>query len=191
MKIELSADFARQYIIDIYRDLPKRRSGADAGSHPVAVGDHFGEPELRIAGYFHDYVEDGMGTQESLEMILPERSARIVNKLTRRKWEPYWFYIWRVSLDEDATVVKLADIDHNDDRFAKHKKRYASARSFLRGSIMERILMRSRAAGNILCLPLIAGGIMAVLAFGATISSQNHDLERQAAQIQMIDMMTR
>lgn len=72
--------------------------------------------ELMMIAVMHDVIED---TDITVEDLMNEGySTRVINgliSLTHIRWEPYDDYIKRVSENEDAIKVKLADLRHNSD----------------------------------------------------------------------------
>jgi (p)ppGpp synthase/HD superfamily hydrolase len=85
--------------------------------HPIRVGMSLlarGE-ELAACGVLHDSVEDSDG-RVTYDTILAECGsdvARIVDLLTHEPSVPYEDYILAVSMDPQATLVKLADLADN------------------------------------------------------------------------------
>lgn len=65
----------------------------------------------------HDILEDTDTTEEELKTVsgISEQMIEIIKILTRKKNEPYMEYIERVSQNELATIVKLADLRDNMD----------------------------------------------------------------------------
>ena len=79
------------------------------------------DEELNCIAVLHDYIEDMYkDNPEKGLMLLSEsgfsiRVVQALNLLTHRKETPYDAYIKAISLNEDATKVKLADLKDNSD----------------------------------------------------------------------------
>ena len=72
--------------------------------------------ELMSIAVMHDLIEDTEYTVENLmEMGFSTRVVNALTSLTHIRGEPYMDYITRVSENEDAIQVKLADLRHNSD----------------------------------------------------------------------------
>ncbi len=77
---------------------------------------HTKDHELLIIAILHDCVEDGVCTQQDLaEMGFSDRVLQAVYLLTHRKEVPYMDYIKTLSNNNDARLVKLADLKDNSD----------------------------------------------------------------------------
>lgn len=73
-------------------------------------------PIIKAAAVLHDIVEDGLVTFQYLEdqgILFPVRE--LIDKLTKRDWETYEDYIYRLSVDEQSIRIKLADLRDNSD----------------------------------------------------------------------------
>lgn len=112
--------------------------------HIVQVGKYVKEvtnkDEVLTVAYLHDILEDTQVTEESLKKIFLNEIVESVIALTRKKNEPYSFYLERVKVNKWATIVKLADLRHNIDlsrilspieRDLKRNKKYRKAIDFL------------------------------------------------------------
>lgn len=82
--------------------------------HPVAVCDKCTTPEEKIVALLHDVIEDTSVTLTDLatygfdiDIILA------VDAITKREYESYEKYLYRVKANPIARVVKLADLWHN------------------------------------------------------------------------------
>jgi (p)ppGpp synthase/HD superfamily hydrolase len=122
--------------------------------HPRAVSEILAEQrhssKLQAVALLHDVLED---TDEDVESLLakgvPQEVLDVVQILTRRHdsplplKEPYTDYIARISLDHEATLVKLADLQHNMDPSRtmppearkRLMKRYLWARAMLQSAL--------------------------------------------------------
>ncbi len=96
--------------------------------HPKRVSRECPTFITKCVGVLHDIVEDTPVTLEDLEKQgVPGRIVRGVEAMTRREndQEPYESYIERILANEDARIVKIADIlDNMMDRvsFSKIRK---------------------------------------------------------------------
>lgn len=112
-----------------------RRDGkTPAVTHSLRVADRLDTWELRTIGVLHDILEDTNTIIEELaELGISEALIRVILTLTHRKDEPYMEYLKRVSMDEMATRVKLADIQDNisDTPTDRQMAKYAKAILFL------------------------------------------------------------
>lgn len=81
---------------------------------------HTDDEELKCIAILHDWVEDMFrdNPEKGLQLLRKQYSERIVKALdllTHRKGVPYDDYIKAISLNADATKVKLADLKDNSD----------------------------------------------------------------------------
>ena len=84
--------------------------------HPLRVAQRFKDPTLRTAALLHDVLEDSEMTVKSLlDAGIDFDTVQIVQVLTRQQGESYDKYIRRVASNAKATLIKLADLDHNMD----------------------------------------------------------------------------
>ena len=84
--------------------------------HPLRVMMNIKDEKQRIVAVLHDVIEDTNVTDKDL--ILQGLDYELVNvilTLTRNKSESYDEYIDRISKDEFAIQVKLADLEDNMD----------------------------------------------------------------------------
>ena len=78
----------------------------------MSANDH----ELMAIAVLHDVVEDTSYTLTDLrELGFPERVIDGVKALTHLDDVPYMNYIKSISLNTDARLVKMADLQHNSD----------------------------------------------------------------------------
>ncbi len=103
--------------------------------HPIAVAMNFDDPILKSIAYLHDVLEDSNITVKYLdEQGLPVIVVGAVIFLTRKKDESYLDYILKVKKHPYATLVKIADINHNYPTSHKSKQeRYEMALYILKG----------------------------------------------------------
>jgi len=130
----------------------KRRTGEPYFLHPqevsLIVKKYY--PENQTAYYaalLHDAMEDGIDLgnfkdeEELISFILDaigdekiaERVIEIVSLLTKSKNAPYDSYISALSSDEDALIVKLADMLHNlsDNPSNRQMEKYGKAINYI------------------------------------------------------------
>lgn len=86
--------------------------------HPLKVMHYTrsDDPEILMIAVLHDVVEDTPVTLEYLESL--GFSARVidgVDSLTKRPGETRKDYIARLLKNQDAIIVKMADVRHNSD----------------------------------------------------------------------------
>lgn len=68
------------------------------------------------AAYLHDAIEDGVFSEEILiKNGFSQRVVDLVKILTHNEFESYQEYIFRVSKDKEAIIIKLADLKDNMD----------------------------------------------------------------------------
>jgi len=97
-------------------------SGQPYYLHPVMVVKLLSEYEetnktnILIVGYLHDVVEDTQTTLGDLSAFgFSVEVVNAVGAMTRSRQERYTDYIIRLSKNEIARVVKMADLRHNTD----------------------------------------------------------------------------
>ena len=109
-------------------------------NHPATVASMLSGDKLRATGWLHDVVEDTHWTLDDLRHRgVDEEIVQAVDVLTRRKdAETYSEYVERVSHNEMAKQVKIADLWNNSDpaRWRRGmrtslRKRYKRALEFL------------------------------------------------------------
>ncbi len=93
----------------------KRSDGKDYITHPEAVSKLVGEGiGLKIVAWLHDVLEDSELEPEDLKDKGIEKGLiQSVIYLTRIKNGNYKDYILKITEDEIATKVKIADLKHN------------------------------------------------------------------------------
>ena len=124
----------------------ERWGGEPYITHPIAVA---GLCQVKfdnyiIVCYLHDVVEDTECTLEDLIRLgfSPEVVAA-VEAMTHREDELYYKYILRLSINEIATIVKIADLTHNSlgaKDTAKRMEKYTLAKAFLQERAINRSL---------------------------------------------------
>ncbi len=92
------------------------KAGRPYELHPRYVADHVTSDDAKAVAWLHDVLEDTDETPAGLLAAgVSPRVVRAVQAMTRRAGEDYISYVRRVSTDEIARVVKLADLAHNTD----------------------------------------------------------------------------
>jgi (p)ppGpp synthase/HD superfamily hydrolase len=82
--------------------------------HAVAKGLAPLGPELEMAGYLHDIVEDTDYTADMLRRLgVPERTVSAVEAVTNERGVPYAKKIDKILQNPDAVLVKISDNAHN------------------------------------------------------------------------------
>ncbi len=82
--------------------------------HPLRLMNNFDSENKKIAAVLHDVVEDSHLTIKDLEKKgIPAESLKIIECLTKRSNEKYEDFIKRISLNKNATNVKIKDIEDN------------------------------------------------------------------------------
>lgn len=93
----------------------KDKAGKAYIEHPITVASLVHSDEAKIAAILHDVAEDSDITVESLRVLFGDEIGDALESLTHRKGENYEDYVKRVSKNEIATEVKIADLTHNLD----------------------------------------------------------------------------
>lgn len=122
-------DFAKEH----YEDL----------NHPLAVASNFKElSDEWVVALFHDILEDTQVKDHDLFMLLTRydryKAYLEITKITRKKEEIYFDYIYRLKKDNDISMrVKIVDLKHNLSRVETLKptlkERYEKALKILTG----------------------------------------------------------
>ena len=116
-------------------------------NHPQAVAASLSDTEYKIVAYLHDVCEDTPVTFDDLRnMGFTDRIVNSIRLITKSKDVAYEEYLRRVSTDDCARAVKIADIRHNMDitripaptekDYARIEK-YRKALAFLESSVHE------------------------------------------------------
>lgn len=93
----------------------KDKAGKDYINHPLAVASFVAGHDAKIVALLHDTIEDTFVTEEDLRPLFSEEIVDAIVSMTHLNGEPYMEYIRRVSGNELAKTVKLADLRHNMD----------------------------------------------------------------------------
>lgn len=117
------------------------KNGKPYIEHVKRVADKLEFVEDKIIALLHDTIEDTEVTAKELLEIFPKYVVEAVKSLSRNKeMESYREFIQRVSLNDIAVSVKVADLKDNYHRDMKNpkpslKKRYKWALEFLGESV--------------------------------------------------------
>lgn len=117
------------------------KSGVPYVFHPIHLAEQMETEEEICTALLHDVVEDTKWTLKELEAEgFPTSVLEAVRLLTREKDVPYMAYIERLSGNQIARKVKLADLEHNSDltrlievteRDLRRQEKYFLAKEFL------------------------------------------------------------
>jgi (p)ppGpp synthase/HD superfamily hydrolase len=92
----------------------RKFTGEEYISHPLAVSNKFSDEDYKCVSILHDVIEDTyISSNDLLEQGIPEEIVDEVSILTKIRTETYCNYIKRVKTDKMATIIKIADINHN------------------------------------------------------------------------------
>ncbi len=118
------------------------RAGMPYIFHPYHLAEQMETEDECVVALLHDVVEDTSVTFDELESIFSDDVIRTLKLLTRDKSVPYMDYVKKVSTNQIARKVKLADLRHNSDLTRLDKvtekdqnrvKKYADAIRLLSG----------------------------------------------------------
>lgn len=117
------------------------KSGVPYVFHPIHLAEQMETEEEICTALLHDVVEDTKWTLKELEAEgFPTSVLEAVRLLNREKDVPYMAYIERLSGNQIARKVKLADLEHNSDltrlievteRDLRRQEKYFFAKEFL------------------------------------------------------------
>ena len=93
----------------------KDRQGVAYIEHPRKVASFLEDPKLKVVALLHDVMEDTAADPQQIRDMFGDEVADLLQILTHDKREPYRAYIRRISQNEEAKKVKLADLRHNMD----------------------------------------------------------------------------
>lgn len=119
-------DIQRQQLTSLLRLAKKTAKNAHKGQvdigghsyigHPEYVANSVGCLEQKSIAWLHDVLEDTELTEDDLRQLgFTESIIHSVKLLTRDKEMDYEEYLWRIKTDNNARIVKLADLEHNMD----------------------------------------------------------------------------
>ena len=94
------------------------RGQVDAGGvpyvfHPLHLAEQMEDEASACVALLHDIVEDTDVTLEQLAQDFPPEVIQAVALLTNNPQESYFEYVRKIRGNRIATVVKLADLEHN------------------------------------------------------------------------------
>lgn len=91
------------------------RGGRPYIGHPAAVAAMVASEDEKIVAWLHDVLEDTPFPAEAIKLLFGSKIAAAMDAVTHRKYESYEDYIRRLSENEIARHVKIADLTHNSD----------------------------------------------------------------------------
>lgn len=92
------------------------KSGLPYVYHPLHVAESMDDENATLVALLHDIVEDTDMTFEELEKLnFNQEVIEALKLLTHEEGGDYFDYIKRISTNELAVKVKLADLKHNSD----------------------------------------------------------------------------
>ena len=92
------------------------KSGLPYVFHPFHVAEQMPDEETTIVALLHDVIEDASYTLDDLrKMGFAEEVLDALDLMTHDKNVPYMEYVAKISENEIARTVKLADLRHNSD----------------------------------------------------------------------------
>lgn len=128
----------------------KDRAGRAYIEHLIYVSDKLKTDELKTVGLLHDLFEDIEGWDYfklHREFGFPDEICKLVEILTKDPTEEYSDYIQRVSLNNEAILVKLVDLEHNmqltrltkelSEKDIERLKKYHHSYLFLKNKLFE------------------------------------------------------
>ena len=84
--------------------------------HPFHLAEQMDDEISTVCALLHDVVEDTDTSFEDLsDMGFPSEVIEVLKLLTHTDGVPYMDYIERISSNQIATKVKIADLTHNSD----------------------------------------------------------------------------
>ncbi|MGN0610347.1 MAG: HD domain-containing protein [Ruminiclostridium sp.] len=114
-----------------------RKGGEPYVTHPIAVAEMLNENgygiDYRIAGLFHDLLEDTDAKEEEIEAIGGEKVLKAVKLLTKKKGYVMSEYVAGIRANPIAFAVKAADRLHN------LRSAFVASEDFRRRYILESI----------------------------------------------------
>lgn len=89
------------------------KGGIDYCVHPISVSSMVTTEEQQIVALLHDTLEDTTLEESTIRNLFGDDVADVVVILTKKPGEKYEDYIKRVSKNDTARMVKIADLLHN------------------------------------------------------------------------------
>ena len=93
----------------------KDKGGFPYINHPFHIAEQMKDEYSTCVALLHDVVEDSNITLNELSSIFPPSIIQAVSILTRKEGMLYSDYINNIKNNKLATIVKLADLEHNMD----------------------------------------------------------------------------
>ena len=121
------------YIVASYFHKGQKYGDKEYIYHCIAVANHFENENEKITAMLHDTLEDTTVTKDQIEEWFGYEIANTIVYLTRKEGEKYKSYISRLSKNEMARKIKLADLEENmkNQNNESLMNRYLWASSFL------------------------------------------------------------
>ena len=128
---------------DAHKD-QRDKSGLPYVFHPFHVAEQMKDEFTTVVALLHDVVEDSEYTLDDLRTIFPQRIVDAIAVLTHDTQTTYMAYIDDVKQDTIATIVKIADLEHNADlsristvtkKDVVRSQKYKAAISHLKGGL--------------------------------------------------------
>lgn len=91
------------------------KAGKPYHLHPEYVAEQVDKPNEKIAALLHDVLEDTDFPVSVLEAVFDEEVMDALRLLRHDKDIPYMDYVEKLSVNEIARDVKIADLKHNMD----------------------------------------------------------------------------
>lgn len=104
---------ALQFATEAHLGQLRKVTGEDFVVHPIRVSERVKTDLQKVCALLHDVVEDTPVEIEQIRSEFGHDVAYIVGLLTHRVGDTYEQYIERVLLNENARVIKVADICDN------------------------------------------------------------------------------
>ena len=113
--------------------------------HPFHLAEQMDDEISTVCALLHDVVEDTDTTFEDLrDMGFPSEVIEVLKLLTHADGVPYMEYVEKISSNQIATKVKIADLTHNsdltrmspdeiDEYALKRNEKYKAALKLLKG----------------------------------------------------------
>lgn len=92
------------------------KSGMPYILHPLHVAEKMDDEISTTVALLHDIVEDtDLTFEDLLKLEFPSEVVKVLTYLTHRKDQDYFEYVKKISENDIATKVKIADLEHNSD----------------------------------------------------------------------------
>ncbi len=105
---------AREIAIEAHKGQKRKYTGEDYINHPRRIAEKFSTEGSQVIAWLHDVLEDSEVTAEDLlKAGIRPIWIEIVECLTRREGEDYFYFIMRIKDIHQAKIIKIADIRDN------------------------------------------------------------------------------